>query len=183
MDGIEITWELIKENFEQARSHEEMREKTVTLTIAIATILVAVLAIDHVAEAHVMLFCHRWEFQRLIGLFLFVLGIFGGLCSQKHYERNRMHVELAQDFLVKLQYRLGYLPFDVSVEFRKFKDAGKWDASWARPIRLNWLWTGFPLFIALIGLAVVVGFQAPNHSPDPTPAPGMPPAGQESRHG
>jgi len=24
---------------------------------------------------------------------------------------------------------------------------------------------------------------APNHSPDPTPAPGMPPAGQESRHG
>jgi hypothetical protein len=23
----------------------------------------------------------------------------------------------------------------------------------------------------------------PNHSPDPTPAPGMPPAGQESRHG
>jgi hypothetical protein len=36
---------------------------------------------------------------------------------------------------------------------------------------------------AIIAKESLEALHMPNHSPDPTPAPGMPPAGQESRHG
>jgi len=101
-DGTELVWELIKDNFEQARSHEEYREKTVSLTLTVASIFIAALAIDGFAAKTVSLLGHNVTFQRLDGICLVVIGIFGALCSQKHYERNRMHVALAQEYLKKL---------------------------------------------------------------------------------
>lgn len=154
MDPIEFTWELIKDNFEQARSHEEMREKTVTLTMTLASILIAALAIDGFAASSIHVFTFTFKFQSVVGLLLMGLGIFGGLCSQKHYERNRMHVKLAQRFMAKLAESGFKYPFDVSAEFIAHTEAKDWKAAWAEPIKLNWLWTGFPLFIALIGLVL-----------------------------
>jgi hypothetical protein len=43
-------------------------------------------------------------------------------------------------------------------------------------------WWSMALALSIAAL-VLERFAMPNHSPDPTPAPGMPPAGQESRHG
>jgi hypothetical protein len=157
MDNIEFTWELIKDNFEQARSHEEMREKTVTLTMTIASVLVASLAIDGFAKSFLYIFGYGLRFQTVVGLMLCGLGVFGALCSQKHYERNRMHVKLAQRFIAALQTSGFALPFDVSVEFEAHTKEKDWKASWAERIKLNWLWTGFPIFIAVIGLVLAIG--------------------------
>ena len=157
MSGIEITWELIKDNFEQARSHEEMREKTVTLTMTIASILIAALAIDGFSKAHLIIFDHPIKFQVLVGVLLVGLGLFGGLCSQKHYERNRMHIKLGQKFLDHLgKAGLAY-PFDVSKAFTDHTKAKDWKGAWAERVKLNWLWTLFPLFVALLGLILALG--------------------------
>lgn len=157
MDGNEVIWELIKDNFEQGRSHEEMREKTVTLTITIATILVAALAIESVGKTTLDVFGYHLKIQGLIGIILLGLGVFGAFCSQKHYERNRMHIKLAQKFLARLQAQPGYLPFDVSAEFAAHAEAKDWKAAHWESTKLNWLWTGFPLFIAIVGLVLVIG--------------------------
>jgi hypothetical protein len=152
-DGTELVWELIKDNFEQARSHEEYREKTVSLTLTVASIFIAALAIDGFAAKTVSLLGHNVTFQRLDGICLVVIGIFGALCSQKHYERNRMHVALAQEYLKKLaETENGMFPFDVSKAFTDFEKTKKWKAAWAEPIKLNLLWTGFPLIVAIVGI-------------------------------
>ena len=50
MDGTEIIWALIKDNFEQARSHEDYRARTVSLTLTIGSIFIAALAIEGLAD-------------------------------------------------------------------------------------------------------------------------------------
>lgn len=153
MDGVGVTWSLIKDNFEQARSHEELRAKTVSLTLTIGSIFVAALAIDGFASKTIDLFGKPIAFQTLDGLCLITVGIFGALCSQKHYERNRMHIAMAQQFLIKLhESDANLLPFDTAEVFAEFKRNGKWKAKWAKSIELNLLWTGFPLILAVVGL-------------------------------
>lgn len=151
-EGTQLIWELVKDNFEQARSHEEYREKTVSLTLTVASIFIAALAIDGFAAKSVSLVGHAITFQQLDGICLIAIGGFGALCSQKHYERNRMHVALAQAYLEKLaQSKSSLFPFDVSKAFTEFVSAKKWKASWAEPVKLNWLWTGFPVIVAIVG--------------------------------
>jgi hypothetical protein len=114
--------------------------------------LIAALAIDGFAASSIKVFSFQMKFQSVVGLMLMGLGVFGGLCSQKHYERNRMHIKLAQRFLAKLADSGFKYPFDVTTEFEAHTKARDWKAAWAEPIKLNWLWTGFPLFVAFIGL-------------------------------
>jgi hypothetical protein len=157
MDGTSVVWELIKDNFEQARSHEEYREKTVTLTMTIASIFLAALAIDGFASRTITVAGVEITFQRLDGLCLIIIGLFGALCSQKHYERNRMHIALAQEYLSKLQAANAVqLPFDVVAAFKEFAAKKTWKAAWAERIKLNLLWTAFPLIISAIGFLISI---------------------------
>ena len=124
--------------------------------MTIASALVAALAIDRFAGPSLYIFGYGLRFQTVVGLMLCGLGVFGALCSQKHYERNRMHVKLAQRFIAALQNKFE-LPFDVSAEFDAHTQQRDWRASWVEPIKLNWLWTGFPIFVALVGLVLAIG--------------------------
>lgn len=158
MDGTNLIWELIKDNFEQARSHEEYRGKTVSLTMTVGSIFLAALAIDGFATKPISLFGHDVRFQTIDGCCLIVVGLFGAVCSQKHYERNRMHIALAQEFLTRLnKSQPDLLPFDTVGAFKDFKKTGKYKARWIEPVKLNLLWTGFPLIIACVGLLLVLG--------------------------
>ena len=158
MNGTEIIWSLIQDNFEQARSHEDYRARTVNLTLTIGSILVAALAIDGFTDKTIDLFGVAMSFQAIDGVCLIAVGLFGALISQKHYERNRMHIALAQDFMARLnESNSELLPFDTVKAFAEFKANGTWKAHWAEPVKLNWLWTGFPLILAIFGLLLLIG--------------------------
>ena len=162
MDGTEIIWSLVQDNFEHARSHEDYRARTVNLTLTVGSILVASLAIEGFSEKSILIWQWSITFQALIGLCLIAVGVYGALLSYKHYERNRMHVKVAQELLAKLsESSPKLLPFNTVELFENFKNTHTWKAKRAEPIKLNWLWTGFPLLLAIFGLLLLLGSFTP----------------------
>jgi hypothetical protein len=143
MNESEIVWQLVKDNFEQARAHEQYRANIAALVITLVGILVGTLSITGLGSHH----------RQIVYLAIAVLGLYGALASAKHYERFRMHVAIAQHFVDKLR-ELKVLSIDVNDEFRKFQTARKWRHSWLAALSLNWLWTGFPAALGLVGLVM-----------------------------
>src|SRR4051812_48122299 len=92
MTDSEVVWELIKDNFEQGRAHEKYRADIVKLVITLTGILVGTFSLKDLGSQH----------HRIIYLAIAVLGLYGALASAKHYERNRMHVAIAQYLLKEL---------------------------------------------------------------------------------
>ena len=144
MNEQDVIWQLIKDNFEQARAHEQYRANIATLVITLTGILVGTLSVDLGSRHH-----------RVIYLVVALLGLYGALASAKHYERFRMHVAIAQHFLDKLR-ELGIFTVNLNEEFRNFQKKRQWSHSTLASISLNWLWTGFPALIGLVGLAMLL---------------------------
>jgi len=143
MNEADVVWHLVKDNFEQARAHEQYRASISTLVITLTGILVGTFSITSLGPYH----------HRIVYLAIAVLGLYGGLASAKHYERFRMHVAIAQHFLDKLR-ALGNFTIDVNDEFKQFQKARKWRHSWLASLSLNWLWTGFLTALGLVGLVM-----------------------------
>ncbi|HTG33085.1 MAG TPA: hypothetical protein VLB76_09155 [Thermoanaerobaculia bacterium] len=78
---LEALWNFYTEHANQARQHEDQRERMTALLVALAGIIVGFLTQDKIGR----------EFRLLASGVLIVLGIFGWLFSLKHYERNRYH--------------------------------------------------------------------------------------------
>ena len=144
MDQSDVVWQLVKDNFDQARAHESYRANIATLVITLTGILVGTLSVNLGPG-------HHW----VIYLAMTVLGFYGALASAKHYERFRMHVAIAQHFLSKLK-DVGVLTIDVNDEFKKFQKARTWPHSALASLSLNWLWTGFPAAVGLTGLGLLL---------------------------
>ena len=73
-----------------------------------------------------------------------------------------MHVKVAQELLAKLsESSPKLLPFNTVELFENFKNTHTWKAKRAEPIKLNWLWTGFPLLLAIFGLLLLLGSFTP----------------------
>ena len=144
MDQSDVIWQLVKDNFEQARAHESYRANIATLVITLTGILVGSLSVDLGPRHH-----------NFVYLAMMVLGFYGGLASAKHYERFRMHVAIAQHFLSKLK-DVGVLQVDVNDEFRTFQKVRAWPHSTLASLSLNWLWTGFPVAVGFTGLGLLL---------------------------
>jgi len=146
MDEKDLIWNLIKDNFDQARAHEQYRASTVSLVLTIASILVAILAINEFTT----------PFANIVYSSLIVIGLYGAACSAKHYELNRMHVNIARSLIDKLKQCGIQTPFDLNKHFEDTKSAKNWGHSRLHWLRLNWLWTGFPLLVAAGGLLLLI---------------------------
>ncbi|HEY3304927.1 MAG TPA: hypothetical protein VGL70_15490 [Candidatus Binatia bacterium] len=142
MAEADVLWQLIKDNFEQARAHETYRADISKLVITLAGILVGTLSVTGVTPRG----------EKVVWLAVGVLGIYGALASAKHYERNRMHVATAQHLLDKLKDLAGFQS-DLNKVFKDFQSARNWKHSPLASLSLNWLWTGFP---GLLGAAALL---------------------------
>lgn len=141
MSEIEVLWQLIKDNFEQARAHETYRADISKLVITLVGILVGTLSVTGATARQ----------QMLVWFAVGVLGVYGAMASAKHYERNRMHVAIAQHLLEKLRQEARFTS-DLNVVFRDFQQNRKWTHSALASLSLNWLWTGFPALLGIGGL-------------------------------
>lgn len=85
---LDVLRDCYKEHVDQARHHENQRERMSALVVAITAALVSVISHESLA------------FQTLpLALLLIPLGIFGLAFSRKHYERNRLHTTIARSYL------------------------------------------------------------------------------------
>lgn len=141
MNTEEVMWGLVKDNFEQARAHEQYRANVSMLVVSLTTVLVGILTAKNGIPVQ----------SSYVYALIAVIGIYGGLLNAKHYERFRMHIHIANKYL-SLMKEQDLISIDVTREFAKIQLERKWKHSRLASIDLNWFWTGFPLGIAVFGL-------------------------------
>jgi len=144
MDEKEIIWGLVKDNFEQARSHERFRADVTKLVLILTGILAAAMSVEGIAEPG----------KQFIYAAIGIVGVFGAIANAKHYERFSMHIHIAQKFIDLFQEK-DDKPIDFNERFIEFQKGRLWSHSWLASFSLNWLWTGLPALIGIVGLVLL----------------------------
>ncbi len=132
-----------KEHADEARQHENQRERMTALVIAVGGGSLA-LATSKVEGVNLT----------LLGVALVVLGLYGAVFSLKHYERNRRHVAVMRGIGRRLEelYPLANLQ-GVRAEVNAAHREG---FGWVERVRVHHLWIGLPLMVSLLGVALLL---------------------------
>jgi hypothetical protein len=132
-----------KEHADEARQHENQRERMTALVIAVGGGSLA-LATSKIEGVNV----------GLLGGALVVLGLYGAVFSLKHYERNRRHAAMLKGIGRRLEelYPLTQLQH---IRSRAKSEHGKSFGGVER-LRLHYLWIGLPLMVSLLGFVLLL---------------------------
>ena len=128
----EILLARYKENCDQARQHENLRERTAATIAATVGVLLGVLSLKN---------CGTLPTGRLaciIAAFITLLGLFGIIASALFDNRARMHRKAIREILTQLKAS-------------KIRDD---DDPETKGIRFVWIWYVFHGMIALLGLVL-----------------------------
>lgn len=137
-DDKDIYLALYKENCEQGRHHEGQRATVTNLVLTLASVFVGLVTFDQKLTLA----------DRPSAIFLVALGLYGALCSAKHYERFRAQMQRAAAYRNKLDSTtLGIL---VARQVADATTKGKFGILYS--VRLWSLWLGLHLFIAAYGV-------------------------------
>ncbi|BBO30446.1 HAD family hydrolase [Lacipirellula parvula] len=92
------------EHAEQARQHENQRERMTNLVLGVAGALIGVMTFADLAV---------WSLPAALAVT--ALGAYGLVFARKHYERNRYHVSIMREIRKEMEYACGTMlrPFDV----------------------------------------------------------------------
>jgi hypothetical protein len=140
----ELLWRLYADNREYARSHEAQRSAAASLIIVISAGLLGLATSD-----------------RRLGLsdvpltaFLGAVGAFGLVFSSKHYERTRLHLNRARQYLLRLDE---LFPEERIIALQERGDSVNREAfPRLSDIKLNWLWNTLYFAIATLGILLTV---------------------------
>jgi len=145
-DACAILMDLYKDDCTQARHHEEQRSSVTNIIVAVSAGLIAFIA--HGKQLH-----HAaWMPCSL----LIFLGLYGALCSAKHYERAQRHGIRARAYREKVA---ALCPTANLLEIcDKAQKKTEHDFPCLARRKLYHLWIGLNLFISLLGALIL--FQA-----------------------
>lgn len=140
----ELLWRLYADNREYARSHEAQRSSAASLIVAISAGLLGLATFDQEIGAS----------DLPLTLFLSAIGVFGAVFSSKHYERTRLHLNRAKQYLGRLDV---LFPLDEIIRLQQLGDTTNAE-NFPRlsRLRLNTLWNALYLSISLIGVTLTV---------------------------
>ena len=144
MDEKDILWKMYEENRSYARHHEQLRATGTSLLIAVGAGVIGLITHNRVLG-----------YEELpLSVLLLVVGLFGAVFSAKHYERLRLHLTRAEQYLDALEEHCPDL------NLVKLKRAGDRANAKRFPrlskLRLNRFWGALHLFNALLGLALTI---------------------------
>ena len=142
IDERDLLLTLYNEQRAQARWHEEQRERVSSLCVAVAG---ALLAFQGSAGTHLM---------RVTALMLIGIGVFGAVAAWKHYERNRLHAELARTYRRRLAALVGATEIEVMNAMAAQRHGAIWRAT--QQLRLYRLWTTMNLLVAMLGVVILL---------------------------
>ena len=141
-----------KENCDQARQHENLRERTTATIATTVGVLLGVLGLKQNGAPPAGLLA------TVIAAFIILLGVFGIFASAAFEIRARMHRKRIAGILTKL---------DTLIE----PDEAQTEAE-AKRIRFVWIWYGFHGMIVLLGIVL---YWFASHSVVAAPPPVPPP--------
>jgi hypothetical protein len=142
IDERDLLLTLYNEQRAQARWHEEQRERVSSLCVAVAGVL---LALQGPAGA---------DLVPVTSLMLVGIGVFGAVTAWKHYERNRLHAELARTYRRRLAALVGATEIEAMNAMAAQRHGVVWRAT--QHLRLYRLWTTMNLLVAMLGLAILL---------------------------
>jgi hypothetical protein len=160
---------MYKEQCDQARQHETMRQQVTTIAMALVGTVVSFAA----ASGGALGFFSRgnglpnippafFALYSLLGFFVIGIGHHGRKLSLKHYERNRTHTARARAYRKRLEELFPRCGDDLRKEAErdhenrwKRDDAGD-NAAYVIKQRLYRLWVNLFLFVNLIGVFLIV---------------------------
>jgi len=142
-DELEILQFMYQANATMRQHHEEQREKVTQLIILMGGAL-----LGWISNAKFI------PETRPIAFFVVLLGFFGWLISEKHYERSRRHIKIADAFRDKIDKLVP------QAELKTLRDNGldkhKKDFPRLQRVHLHVLWRTLSLLISAAGLACLV---------------------------
>jgi hypothetical protein len=139
-DAVLAYW---KEHREQFRQSENQRA-VLTNYVLVITAAVSGLVVQQ-----------RFSLRTLpLSVLIVVIGLYGALASAKYHERADYHLLQARA-LTRVLIDAGALP-DSSAVLEEFRQTHYGKYPRLHRIRLNWLWTGMHLGIAVYGAVLVV---------------------------
>ncbi len=132
---------MYEEQVRHGRHHETLRSQSTHLIVAISAALLAFLS-SATASA---------DRQYVLGVFVFVLNVYGLIMSLKHYERSRLHVTVAGKYreVISKGAPIGDAKLDDSR--RAGHESHSTLMPWVSSVRAYVMWSGLHLVLALLG--------------------------------
>lgn len=141
----DVFLKMYQEHCTQGRHHETQRSTVISAVMAVSAAVIGIITFDMTVAAPADL---------PLALFLVVLGVFGAGFSMKHYERFNLHMERARRHRDELDALLQGQPL------RRMKEeadmAHRQDFPRMYKWRLHYWWLTLNLFVALVGVALLV---------------------------
>ncbi|MDP2755164.1 MAG: hypothetical protein Q8P40_12355 [Nitrospirota bacterium] len=142
MDERDILIQMYREDCKFARHHEVLRATVANIIIAVTAGILGLVAFDQKLDLN----------DLPITIFLTFLGIFGGIFSSKHYERVRLHLNRAKQYLYKLEEIMPDIKLSELRE--RGNSANKSNFPRLFNLRLNKFWFALHLLISLLGFTM-----------------------------
>jgi hypothetical protein len=140
-DDSDVLLRFFEEDWRQVRQEENQRTAFSNIVFLIASAVLGVLTQFGLSQGSLPL-----------TVLLIVLGVFGGIASEKLYERSKLHMELAWAW----RRRLYELHPETQVErmVAEARDINRQRFPRLRRLHLHHVWLTLDLFIALAGVAL-----------------------------
>ncbi len=142
--NVELLWRLYEDERSFAKHHESQRTHAAGILITLSMGLIAVVSLDGKLTA----------VDSIIGLMISVLGVFGVLFNQKHYERSRLHLERGYGYYYAINDRLKSLDIESIRIAANTKNANRFPFLTKR--RLGNLWVFMHVVSALVGIYILL---------------------------
>jgi hypothetical protein len=144
MNDKDFLLAMYSEQVEQARQHENMRANAANIVFGAGAVVAGFLYDNDAPHGE----------GRMLAIGLILIGVFGVAIVAKHYERNRMHVAVAQEYRAALEERLPGSNVDrLRSQGRRTHKKAYWLLS---ELGLNWLWTAASLVFVMAGLHYLI---------------------------
>jgi hypothetical protein len=140
----DILWKYYEEEIKLGSNHESSRSSITNLILIITGVIITIITYDGYIN----------DSDLSLAIFLIIIGVFGGICNAKYYERFNFHYSRARGYRKLLENQYPDINFDLSRAnsdtdtINRFKIISR--------IRLNWLWMILNLMISLFGLALTI---------------------------
>ena len=143
-DKTELLWRFYQEHCNWERHHESQRALATNLVLFIAAGVLSVITIDKSIGVS----------DLPLTVFLMVLGVFGATLSRKQYERFARHQSLANEYRKAIDQELPEAEVLVIRNRAEDEHAPKYRIFYKS--RLNWLWIGLPVVVAMTGVVLTL---------------------------
>lgn len=142
-DDTELLIEFCKQSWADAKQSEDQRATLTNIILTVASAVIALIVQKGLTKDTIPL-----------SIFLIVLGIYGGIASEKLYERHQMHIERGRAYRDEICELRPNAPIQTARNQADIKHKSKFPK--LSKIRLHYLWLTLHVLITLTGLILCV---------------------------